>query len=68
MIVPVRAEPVLACTEKVTLPFPVPLPPDVIVIQGTLLTAVQLQPVAEVILKLPVPPVAGRLALVGDNV
>ncbi len=68
VIVPVRAEPVFAVTENETVPFPVPLAPDVMVIQGTLLTAVHVQPAAEIILKLPFPPVAGIVALVEDKV
>ena len=38
--VPVRAAPVFAATRKLTPPIPEPLPPLVIVIQLTLLTAV----------------------------
>jgi hypothetical protein len=44
MIVPVRAAPVFACTEKLTAPLPVPEAPLVIVIQGSLLVAVQEKP------------------------
>jgi hypothetical protein len=42
VIVPERRLLVLA-TEQVTVPLPEPLPPDRIVIQPTLLTAVQAQ-------------------------
>jgi hypothetical protein len=42
--VPVRAGPTLAATVKATLAEPVPLPPAVIVIHASLLTAVQAQP------------------------
>ena len=56
--VPVRAAvPVFAAIEKVTLPFPLPLAPDVIVSQASLLVAVQLQPAAVVTL-LPLAPAA----------
>jgi hypothetical protein len=44
-IVPVReAEPVFCAMLNVTAPFPVPLVPDVIVIQVAVVDAVQLQP------------------------
>ncbi len=48
---------VLAATVKATVPFPVPLLPEVIVIQLALLVAVQLQPLEVVTPTLPVPPV-----------
>ena len=41
--VPVRAVPVFAATEYVTVPFPVPVLPLVTVIHATLLTAVHAQ-------------------------
>jgi len=47
----------LAETEYVTVPLPLPLLPDVIVIQRTLFEALHLQPDGEATLKLPVPPV-----------
>ena len=44
--VPVRGDvTVFAAMEKATVPLPLPLAPDVIVIQAALLVAVQLQPV-----------------------
>ncbi len=65
MIVPVRATPVLAAAVKETVPLPEPLPPELIVIQGTLLTAVKVQIAVVVMVKLPVPPAAPMLVLVG---
>ena len=43
MIVPERADPVFAATEKETVPLPEPLPPPVIVIQPAEGVAVRLQ-------------------------
>jgi hypothetical protein len=43
VIVPVRESPVLAATLYVTVPFPVPVPPDAMVIHGALVVATQLQ-------------------------
>ncbi len=59
VIVPARwLVPALAATVKATVPFPVALLPEVIVIQLTLLAAVQLQPLEEgVTLTVPGPPV-----------
>lgn len=59
--------PVFAATEKETVPFPEPLPPPEIIIHESLLAAVQLQPVAVMTLKTPLPPPAEMLALVADN-
>ena len=57
--VPERAGPVLAATEKVTVPFPVPLEPDPIVIHAALLVAVHAQPAAAVTdTGVPLPPAA----------
>ena len=48
------------------MPLPEPLAPDVIVIkEGLLFTAVQLQPAAAVTVTLPDPPAAAKFALVG---
>jgi len=58
--VPVRASPVFWLTEKFTVPFPVPDPPEEIVIQETLLAAVQAHPAAAVTLALPCPPAAAK--------
>jgi hypothetical protein len=43
----------------VTVPLPLPLAPEVMVIQPTLLTAVQLQPASAATLTVAVPPAAG---------
>ena len=51
-----RCGPLLLATEKVTVPFPEPFDPDVIVTKLELGTAVQLQLFAAVTLKLPLPP------------
>lgn len=57
--VPIRAGPVFAATLKVTLPLPVPVAPDVMVIQDALLAAVQPQPAPAVTATLlPVAPLA----------
>lgn len=55
--VPVRATPVLAATLYPTVPFPVPLAPDVMVIHVTFAVATQLQlPVLAVTATVPVVP------------
>jgi hypothetical protein len=63
--VPDLVPPVVAAALNCTVPFPLPLAPDVIVSQFTLLAAVHAQPAAAVTATLPVPPAAGTLALVG---
>jgi hypothetical protein len=65
VIVPVRAGPVLAATEKLTVPLPVPVAPAVMVIQASLLVAVQAQPAAAVTLVEPAPPAAAMVWLAG---
>ena len=55
-IVADRGGPLLLASEKLTVPFPEPLDPDVIVTKLSLGAAVQLQLPAAVTLKLPVPP------------
>ena len=55
----------LAATEKLTVPLPLPLAPDVIVKKVAVLLAVQLQPGGAVTRKLPTSPVAAKLWLVG---
>ena len=68
--VPLREEfVVFAVTEKVTVPFPVPLAPDVIVIHvGALLTAVHGQtPLGTITSTLPGPPAATTVMLLADN-
>ena len=51
-------------TEKVTVPFPEPLDPEVMVTKPLLGTAFQLQLPAAVTVKLPLPPVLGKFWLV----
>jgi hypothetical protein len=64
--VPVRVlDDALAATAYATVPLPVPLLPDVIVIHETLLVAVQLQPVVVMTLALPLPPPPAMLCDVG---
>src|SRR5262245_57864282 len=64
--VPVR-EPLAAATEKVTVPLPVPLAPDVIVMKSDWLAAVQLHAASVVTLTLKVPPPVGALTDVGET-
>jgi hypothetical protein len=56
IIVPLRAEPEFAATEYPTVPSPVPLLPEVIVIKESGVVAVQAQPAPAVTFTLPVPP------------
>ena len=63
--VPLRALPPLAATLKLTVPAPLPLAPEVTVMNPALLTAVQLHPVAVVTARLPLPPAAEKFWLVG---
>ena len=65
--VPARAAPAFAATVSVTVPLPVPLPPADTVMNGSLLTAVQLQVLAMVTPTACVPPPAATAALVGDK-
>jgi hypothetical protein len=67
--VPVRAAPVFASTEKVTVPAPVPLAPVTIVIQLTLAVAVHEHP-DDVVTEIgePAPPAAPTDALGGATV
>jgi hypothetical protein len=53
-MVPVRATPVFAATLYETLPFPVPLAPEVMVIHRTFEVATQLQPELPVTVTVPV--------------
>src|SRR5690349_12499774 len=65
--VPVRlAATGFAATVKPTVPLPDPVAPLVTVIQGSLLTAVQLQPVAAVTPLEPVPPAAVKDCVLGE--
>ena len=67
--VPVRLPvPVFAATEYSTVPLPLPLLPDVIVIQLALLAAVQVQPVPAVTATLPVAALAVKDRLAGAMV
>jgi hypothetical protein len=59
--VPERSGPVFADAVKPTEPLPEPFDPDVIVSHGALLLAVQLQPLLDVTLTLPLPPAPGTL-------
>jgi hypothetical protein len=61
--VPDRAPPGFDATLYCTEPLPLPLPPPVIVNQGALLLADQLQPLPLVTPTLPVLPPAGAFAL-----
>ena len=64
-----RAAPVLAAAVKLTVPLPVPVLPEVIVIHGELLVAVQVHPAEEVVtVMLPVPPAALTFKLIGVTV
>src|SRR4030095_13029941 len=54
--VPERPGPFVDATVKLTVPFPVPLPPEVIEIHGTLLDALQPQPPGAVTDTEPLPP------------
>jgi len=58
---PVRAAPAFAAAVNATVPLPLPVAPDVIVIHGALLLAVHRQPAVVVTFEVPVPPDAGRL-------
>jgi hypothetical protein len=67
--VPVRLLPVLfAATVKLTVPFPVPVDPLVMVIQLALLTAVHAHPDCVVTETVPVPPAFSNVSLVGEMV
>jgi hypothetical protein len=64
--VPLRAAPVFAAADTVTLPLPVPLPPPATVSQGAFAVAVQAHVAAEAVTAtVPVPPSAGMPALAG---
>ena len=66
VIVPVRDDALeLGATVKITVPFPVPVAPDVTVIHGVLLTATQVQPAPAVTITLPPDPPLETLADVG---
>ena len=66
--VPVRGDvTVLAAMEKATVPLPLPVAPDVIVSQASLLVAVQAQPLGDVTVALPDPAVAAGFSDVGET-
>ena len=66
VMVPVRwLAPVLAATEKPTVPLPLPVAPEVIVIKDELLTAVHAQLPVDVTLTIPVLPEAPKFWLDG---
>lgn len=65
--VPVLSAPVVFSeTEYATVPFPLPVLPDVMVIHAALLVAVHEQPVGDVMETLPVPALAVKVLLVED--
>ena len=68
MIVPLRAAPALAAIVNVTVPFPVPLLPDVTVINDALLVVVQLHVLGAVTVRVDAPPDAVALTTVDDSV
>ena len=59
---------VFAAIAKATVPLPLPLAPDVMVSQESLLVAVQVQPVAAVTLALLEPAAAAGLNAMGETV
>jgi hypothetical protein len=61
-IVALRVDDGLGWTLKLTVPFPFPLAPDIIVIQLAVVFANQAQPAPALTLADPVPPVAGKLS------
>ena len=61
----VRADPVLAATENVTLPPPWPLAPEVIATHGADFVAFHAQPALAVTTAVRVPPAAGTETVVG---
>ena len=63
--VPDRVPPVVEAAVYCTVPLPLPLAPEPIVIQGALLVAVHAQPAAVVTATLPVPPPAATVAAPG---
>src|SRR5687768_3473966 len=64
-IVPERTGPLFADTENPTVPFPLPLAPEVTVMKLAVLVAVQLQSPGAVTDTVPVPPLAGNCWLDG---
>jgi hypothetical protein len=64
---PVRAAPVLAVTENVSEPLPVPLDGLVSTMNPSLLSETQLQTLLVVIVMVALPPLAPTDTLVGDR-
>jgi len=62
---PVRVDPTLAPTENLTLPAPLALASEVIAIQDADVVAFHLQPGAAFTATVPLPPAAGKDAVVG---
>ena len=65
-LVVLEAASVLAETEYVTVPLPVPFAPEVIVTHDATLAVVQLQVLEVVTVRLPVPPAAVNDVLAGE--
>jgi hypothetical protein len=65
--VPDRFGPVAAATENVTVPDPLPLVPEVIVIHGCALEAVHAHPAPPLMFTVRVPPAASTLCASGDT-
>ena len=66
--VPPRAAPVLAAIVSVTVPFPVPLPPELTVTNDALLVVVQLHVLGAVTVMVDVPPAAVAVTTLDDSV
>jgi hypothetical protein len=64
--VPLLGVPPLPGTVNETVPFPVPVAPDVMVIQAALLLAAHMQPVAVATFTVPEPPLSEMCWLVGE--
>jgi hypothetical protein len=67
MSVPERDGPVAAATANVTVPGPLPLAPDAIVIHGCVLDALQSHPAPPVTFTVRVPPAASTLCASGET-
>ena len=67
-IVPERPPSIFGATEKLIAPSPVPLVPELMVINPTLVVAVHEQLVGMLIAKLPLPPVTGKAKPEGVSV
>src|SRR5260370_35438454 len=67
VMVPLRAVPVFAVAEKVTLPFPVPDVALVIEIHDAFAEAVHAQPLPAVTLMVPGPPLAATVGHVAER-